>query len=60
MSGKFGLASGKSQGNVREFCFAKSVWTLQYRDALTEYIKGQVKDLIKKYSHIDELDELEV
>ena len=31
-----------------------------YYDALTEYIKGQVKDLIKKYSHIDELDELEV
>ena len=25
MSGKFGLASGKSQGNVREFCLAKSV-----------------------------------
>ena len=25
MSGKFGLASGKSQGNVREFCFVKSV-----------------------------------
>ena len=28
MSGKFGLVSGKSQGNVREFCFAKSVRTL--------------------------------
>ena len=25
MSGKFGLASGKSQGNVREFCFVQSV-----------------------------------
>ena len=25
MSGKFRLVSGKSQGNVREFCFAKSV-----------------------------------
>ena len=23
--GKFGLASGKSQGNVREFCFIRSV-----------------------------------
>ena len=25
MSGKFELASGKSQGNVREFCFVQSV-----------------------------------
>ena len=25
MSGKFGFGSGKSQGNVREFCFVKSV-----------------------------------
>ena len=25
MSGKFGLASGKNQGNVREFCFVHPV-----------------------------------
>ena len=25
MSGKFEVVSGKNQGNVREFCFAKSV-----------------------------------
>ena len=30
MSGKFGLASGKSQENVKEFCFVQSVWTLHY------------------------------
>ena len=28
MSGKIGLAPGKSQGNVREFCLVQSVWTL--------------------------------
>ena len=29
-------------------------------DALTEYIKGQVADTIKKHTNMDELDELEV
>ena len=29
-------------------------------DALTEYIKGQLQDTIKKHTTMDELDELEV
>ena len=33
MSGKFGLVSGKSQGNVREFCFFQSVYRGSYMSA---------------------------